>query len=131
MTKISGIVVLAVASSFAAAQSQVVEVTVHSPGLEHNLLGDPADQQVAIYLPAAYHSNPARRFATIYFLHGFADTPVKKVAEILQIYMDKLVAARAIEPMIIVAPNGLNRYLGSFYTNSEVTGNGEDYVGHE
>ena len=110
------------------AQSQVVEVKVHSPALEHNLLGDTADQDVAIYLPASYHGEPQRRFATIYFLHGFADTPVKGVAEILQEYMDKLIAAHAVEPMIVVVPNGLNRYFGSFYTNSDVTGNWEDYV---
>ena len=42
------------AASIAAAQSQVVDVTVHSPGLEHNLLGDPADQNVSICLPEAY-----------------------------------------------------------------------------
>jgi S-formylglutathione hydrolase len=110
------------------AQSQVVEVKVHSPGLERNLLGDTADQDVALYLPAAYRREPERRFAAIYFLHGFADTPVKGVAELLQALMDKLIASDAVEPMIVVAPNGLNRYFGSFYTNSNVTGNWEDYV---
>jgi len=109
-------------------QSQVLVEHVHSPGLEHNLLGDPADQEVAIYLPAAYREDPSRHFATIYFLHGFADTPVKRVAEIFQIYMDKLISAHSIEPMIVVAPNGLNRYFGSFYVNSPVTGNWDDYV---
>ncbi len=112
----------------ALAQSQVIQVKVHSPALEHNLLGDPADQEVAIYLPAAYQRAPERHFATVYFLHGFADTPVKGVAEILQKIMDKLIESGAVEPMILVAPNGLNRYFGSFYTNSEVTGNWDDYV---
>lgn len=127
----SGVAILLVALStisVAQAASQVIEATVHSPSLEHNLLGDPADQKLGIYLPAAYQSEPARRFATIYFLHGFADTPVKRVAEILQIYLDKLIEAHAIEPMIVVAPNGLNRYFGSFYTNSPVIGNWEDYI---
>src|SRR5579862_3095559 len=108
--------------------SEVVDITVHSPALEHNLLGDPADQKTAIYLPAAYRSEPTRHFATIYFLHGFADTPVHRVAEILQSYLDKLIAKGTIEPMIVVATNGLNRYFGSFYTNSVVTGNWEDYI---
>ena len=112
----------------ASVQSQVVDVKVHSPALEHNLLNDPTDQEVAIYLPAAYTNQPTRRFATLYFLHGFADTPVKKVAEILQLYMDELIASGSIEPMIVVVPNGVNRYFGSFYTNSEVTGNWEDYI---
>jgi S-formylglutathione hydrolase len=129
VAEIAVTVLCAVMSCTAAlGQSQVVVEHVHSPGLEHNLLGDPADQEVAIYLPAAYRDEPSQRFATIYFLHGFADTPVKKVAEIFQIYMDKLIQAHTIEPMIVVAPNGLNRYFGSFYTNSPVTGNWEDYI---
>lgn len=109
-------------------QSQVAEVTVHSPSLEGNRLGDPADQRVAIYLPGAYFREPARRFATIYFLHGFADTAPNGVADILRLYMDKLLASGEVQPMIVVAPNGSNRYFGSFYTNSEVTGNWEDYI---
>lgn len=119
---------IAAANCAAVAQSQVLELTVHSAALEHNLLGDSPDQRVAIYLPAAYRSEPERRFSTIYFLHGFADTPVKEVAQILQHSMDKLIAEKSIEPMIVVAPNGLNRYMGSFYTNSAVTGNWEDYI---
>lgn len=124
-------VLILVAALPALAQSQVFEVTVHSPGLEHNLLGDSADQRVGVYLPAAYRTQPQRHFATIYFLHGFADTPAKRVAEIIQTYMDKLIASGQIKPMIVVAPNGLNRYFGSFYVNSTVTGNWEDYVVHD
>jgi S-formylglutathione hydrolase FrmB len=113
------------------AQSQVVEVIIHSTALQKNLLGDPSDQKIAIYLPAAYYQEQDRRFATIYFLHGFADTPAPGVARVLQPYMDKLIGAHTIEPMIVVAPNGLNRFFGSFYTNSEVTGNWEDYIFHD
>lgn len=108
--------------------SEIVDVIVHSPALEHNQAGDPADQKVSIYLPAAYRSEPTRHFATVYFLHGFGDTPVHHVAEILQDCLDKLIAKGAIEPMIVVAPNGRNRYFGAFYTNSVVTGNWEDYI---
>jgi S-formylglutathione hydrolase len=109
-------------------QSRVVQAQVHSPGLQHNLFGDSADQTVGIYLPAAYATEPQRRFAVIYFLHGYTDTPAMKVAEIIQQMVDKQIAAHAIEPMIVVAPNGLNKLLGSFYTNSSATGDWEDYV---
>jgi S-formylglutathione hydrolase FrmB len=121
---------LLVSNTYVAArgQSQVIDVKVHSPSLEHNLSRDSPDQEVAIYLPAAYRSEPERRFSTIYFLHGFADTRVQDVIKMLQSSMDRLIANKAIEPMIVVAPNGLNRYQGSFYTNSAVTGNWEDYI---
>jgi len=110
------------------AQSRVVQAQVHSAGLEHNLFGDSSDQTVGIYLPAAYAAEPQRRFAVIYFLHGYNDTRAMKVAEIVQQMMDKQIAAHTVEPMIIVAPNGLNKLLGSFYTNSPATGDWEDYV---
>jgi S-formylglutathione hydrolase len=110
------------------AQSRVVQAQVHSSGLEHNLFGDSPDQTVGIYLPAAYAAEPQRRFAVIYFLHGYTDTPAVKVAEIVQQMIDKQIAAHTVEPMIVVAPNGLNKLLGSFYTNSSATGDWEDYV---
>jgi S-formylglutathione hydrolase len=110
------------------AQSRVVQAQVHSSGLEHSLFGDSSEQPVGIYLPAAYAAEPQRRFAVIYFLHGYSDTPAMRVAEIVQQMMDKQIAAHGIEPMIVVAPNGLNKLLGSFYTNSLATGDWEDYV---
>jgi S-formylglutathione hydrolase len=116
-------------ASLAAAQSQVVDVTVHSPGLEHNLLGDPADQNVSIYLPEAYKREPGRRFAVLYFLHGYSDPmPRHEAAEEMRATMDGLIARGAAQPFIIVLPNGLNKYRGSFYANSTTTGNWDDYV---
>jgi S-formylglutathione hydrolase len=116
-------------ASIAAAQSQVVDVTVHSPGLEHNLLGDPADQNVSIYLPEAYGREPQRRFPVLYFLHGYSDPmPRHEAAENMRATMDGLIATGAAQPFIIVLPNGLNKYRGSFYANSSTTGNWDDYI---
>jgi hypothetical protein len=39
-----------------------------TPGLEGNLLGDPADQPVSIYVPDAYEREPKRRFPVIFCL---------------------------------------------------------------
>ena len=113
----------------ALAQSQVVDVTVHSPGLEHNLLGDPADQPVSIYLPEAYSKEPERRFPVLYFLHGYSDpTPRHQAGELFRKSMDELIASGSVQPMIVVLPNGLNKYKGAFYANSSTTGNWEDYI---
>src|SRR5579884_1906887 len=111
------------------AQSQIVEATVHSPGLEQNLLGDPADQPIAIYLPAAYNADHERRFPVLYFLHGYSDlTPRRVEAELFQHAMDALLARGSVQPMIVVLPNGANKFLGAFYINSSATGNWDDYV---
>lgn len=113
----------------AAAQSRVEDVTVHSAGLEHNLLGDPADQPVSIYLPAAYAGEPQKKFPVLYFLHGYSDTTPRHVAaEAAQKVMDALITKGAAQPMILVFPNGLNKYKGAFYANSASTGNWADYV---
>ena len=120
---------LVTATSIAAAQSTSVEVKVHSAGLEHNLLGDPADQSVWIVLPGAYAHDSQRRFPVLYFLHGFADsTPHQTAAEFMRTSLDRAIAAGGAEPFIIVLPNGLNKYLGAFYANSATTGNWDDYI---
>ncbi|MEO8909448.1 MAG: hypothetical protein ABI408_04395 [Gemmatimonadaceae bacterium] len=49
---------------------RLISVTMHSPALEHNLFGDPADQRVDIYLPPGYDANTNHRYPVIYFLHG-------------------------------------------------------------
>ncbi|HEX4156945.1 MAG TPA: alpha/beta hydrolase-fold protein [Rhizomicrobium sp.] len=120
---------LLAATSRAAVQSQLVDATVHSPGLEHNLLGDPADQPVGIYLPEAYQKEPQRRFPVLYFLHGYGDpTPRHATEQMFQDAMDQLIAAGQAQPMIVVLPNGANKYRGAFYANSSSTGNWDDYI---
>jgi S-formylglutathione hydrolase FrmB len=115
--------------SMALAQSQIVDVTIHSTGLEHNLLGDSADQPVSIYLPDAYAQEPERRFPVLYFLHGYGGEPNTHAnAERLRGAMDKGIAAGTVKPMIVVLPNGSNKYHGSFYANSSTTGNWDDFI---
>lgn len=113
----------------AAAQSTVVDLTIHSPALENNRLGDPADQPVSIVLPAAYAQDAQRRFPVLYFLHGYSDrTPRHDAAEFVRAALDRQIAAGAAQPFIVVLPNGLNKYLGAFYANSSTTGNWDDYI---
>jgi len=45
--------------------------------------------------------------------------------------LDRIITAKKIEPMIVVMPNARNRFLGSYYLNSPVTGRWEDYVADE
>ena len=123
------LVIAALVVGYAAAQSTVTDVKVHSPGLEHNRLGDPADQPVSIVLPAAYAQDAQRRFPVLYFLHGYSDpTPRHDAAEFVRSALDRQIAAGAAQPFIVVLPNGLNKYLGAFYANSSATGNWDDYV---
>lgn len=111
----------------------VEDLQVPAPSLAGNLLGDPTTQRVLVYLPPSYQRETGRRYPAIYLLHGYAGGPqawtngsyqgMKFPGEI-----DSLISKGAAAEMIIVVPNGRNAYLGSFYTNSSVTGNWEDYI---
>jgi S-formylglutathione hydrolase len=106
---------------------------VHSNALEHNKLGDSAEQPVAVYLPPSYKASPTRRYPALYLLHGF-DSNIRSWTSHgyqemnLQDSMDALIEAGTVREMIVVVPNGRNAYLGSYYTNSKVTGKWEDFI---
>lgn len=123
---------MSVCVPFACGQKgRLVEERMHSPALEHNLLGDPADQRVLIYLPSGYDSTPAKRYPVVYMLHGFSlgHTVVDEWAGVMSKAMDG--AEGTIAPMILVIPNGQDAYLGSFYVNSVTAGNWEDYIARD
>jgi len=116
-----------------ASAGRLVEVKVSAPALKGNLLGDPVEQSVAIYLPPSYDTSPAKRFPTLYLLHGFlgnnkAWTTGGYQGMSLRPLMDEMIKGGKIREMIVVVPNGWNTYKGAFYTNSTVTGNWEDYI---
>jgi S-formylglutathione hydrolase FrmB len=108
------------------------DLQVPAPSLAGNLLGDPEVQRVFVYLPPSYKRETMRRYPTLYLLHGFGGGPQAWITGYegmkLPAEVDSLIAKGIAAEMIIVLPNGRNAYLGSFYTNSAVTGNWEDYV---
>jgi S-formylglutathione hydrolase len=117
----------------ASAQGTLVRQTFHSKSLEANFLGDSPDRAVAIYLPPGYTENIQESYPVIYLLHGYTHTQTTwlKLGNLnmdIKSILDDLCARNIIKPMIVVMPNGYNKYLGSWYTNSSVTGNWEDYI---
>jgi S-formylglutathione hydrolase FrmB len=106
-------------------------VPIHSEALAGNRLGDPADQKFAVYLPPSYAAG-AKRYPVVYLLHGIADT-YEVWTELWKIpaLLDRLIAEKKIGEMIVVMPNGRNRFLGSYYLNSTTTGRWSDYIADE
>ena len=114
-------------------RGKLVEIKVPAPALKGNLLGDPVEQPVSVYFPPSYDASPSKRYPVLYLLHGYGgsnrtwstDSPRSfSVGPI----MDAVIAAGRGREMIVVAPNARNAFNGSFYTNSPVTGNWEDYI---
>lgn len=120
------------------AAARLVEDWVASPALAGNLLGDPARRAVTVYLPPQYDQEPGRRFPVVYLLHGFKaknqlwTKPAAPGQGLnLEDMVDGLIRQGRIQPLIIVMPDGSNGYGGSFYVNSPVTGNWEDFISQD
>jgi S-formylglutathione hydrolase FrmB len=112
-------------------EPRIVRDPVAAPSLAGNLLGDPAELDVAVRLPASYDTS-TRRYPVVYFLEGYGEpTRVAPLGDAL----DGLVAAGSAPEMIVVSVSGENAMGGSFYVDSPVTGNWaqaihDDLVGH-
>ena len=126
----------------------IVQVNFYSQALEGNLLGDSPNRDVFVYLPPSYEHESKKRYPAVYLLHG--NSPSESAADFnpatrwvnevknkasknhpqrgIQSIMDSLIANGKAEEMIIVMPNGRNKYRGSHYVNSLVTGNWADHI---
>lgn len=113
---------------------QIVTDTITSEALKGNKLGDPHVRNMTIYLPPNYASTN-KMYPVIYLLHGYGGNERSYVDEVGEsvaiLILDSLVKTGALKEVIIVMPNGKNKYGGSYYLNSELTGNYEDYIAGE
>ena len=111
----------------------VEDVTVPAPSLKGNLLGDPTTQPISVYLPPSYRAESERRYPVVYLLHGYTGNngswfETGSDGFNLKPILDDLMSSRSIGEMIVVAPNGNNALMGSFYVNSPVTGRWADHI---
>lgn len=111
---------------------QLVMHTVQSGALARNTLGDPGHRNVMVYLPPSYDGSQ-QRYPVVYFLHGYDDTNTvwrdgRFSGFSLPGSVDELIRQGTIREMILVFPDARNFYFGSFYTNSTVTGQWEDFL---
>jgi enterochelin esterase-like enzyme len=111
-------------------------IKIHSTALEGNLIGDPADRDVTVYLPPSYRSNPDMRYPVLYMLHGFTDTDSQWFGWEdhwinLQTVIELSLAEGLSKEMIVVMPNAYNRFKGSMYASSATIGDWETFVTKE
>ncbi|WP_439474688.1 alpha/beta hydrolase [Algoriphagus formosus] len=123
--------------SFVNAQKGTKErIKIHSQALEGNLIGDPAERDVTVYLPPSYASNPDRRFPVLYMLHGFTDTDSQWFGWEdhwinLQDVIEQSIEQGLSKEMIVVMPNAYNKFKGSMYASSATIGDWETFVTQE
>lgn len=112
---------------------RVVETRFDSKLLAGNVLGDPTERDVIVYLPPNYEDG---RFPTITLLPGFAATHRSIVSwrpwqqNTLERF-DAQVAAGESKPAILVLPDCVNRWGGSQFVDSKATGPYQSYLADE
>lgn len=108
---------------------RVVEIEVPASALEGNLLETPDTQAAAVYLPPSYETEAGRRYPVIFLLHGiFDDHGVWLENYEVPAILDRLISESRMPEVIVVMPDGGNKYGGGFYRNSPVSGHWGDYI---
>jgi S-formylglutathione hydrolase FrmB len=131
LTSIASVLIACTSFGQATQEGKVIVQKILAPSIQNNKGGEDPLRRVSVYVPPGY-SEGTQRYPTIYFLHGaglndsllFAWTGLKEL-------MDKAISSGKIQPMILVLPNSDNRFRGSFYTNSTLTGNWADFIGKD
>lgn len=114
------------------AHAKIMPVLVPGASLANNRLKIADTQPAAVYLPPSYFKSQ-RRYPVIYVLPNF-NTPVwRYTAGNYQGFRlgeaaDRLIARGKMPEIIVVIPNAMHFLGSSWYRNSEVTGNWEDFI---
>jgi enterochelin esterase-like enzyme len=120
----------AIPASALSAKSQVIARELRSVNLAHNKAGTDPVRKMLIYLPAGYDESSSKRYPVIYFLPNPFEESYrfdfdKRDAQAL---FDSAIANGVIRRFILVAVD-MNTPLGSsWYVNSPVTGNWEEFM---
>jgi enterochelin esterase-like enzyme len=112
-------------------KGKLERIKVHGKSLEGNLEGDSADRDVFVYLPPSYQNEPSRRYPVVYTLHGYGLHAEQWVGFANFASIEKDVAAGTAKEMILVSPDAFSLHNGSFYSNSQTTGDWETFVAVE
>lgn len=107
-------------------QSLSIHTEIPAPSLANAKVEVYANQLAHIMLPPSYYESEGR-FPVLYYLHGYNGS-TSEAAMFANRRLSKKMRDGDIAEFIIVSVNGNNIFGGSFYTNSPVIGNWEDFV---
>ena len=105
--------------------ADVVAINIAAPSLANAKLEVTDQQGLHIYLPPSYGSSN-KKYPVMYYLHGYGGNANE--ARVITNILDNYILADKAQEMIVVGINGNNRFGGSFYANSPITGNWRDFV---
>ena len=114
----------------------IVHSRIEGSSLVGNLLGDPSERDLFVYIPPGYEDS-GRRYPTAYLLHAFGSSASQLVLPALdrqrwvpplEDVLDPVFERMGVGPMIVVIPDGWTSYGCGQWVDSPVCGNFEQYV---
>lgn len=127
MKKIFTIIILLSTTCTFAQTGKVVSFTINSKALQ-NIGGEDPNRKVSVYLPPNYDAS-TQRYPVIYYLHGFMGKD--NIFPQMQKILDEGISKQKIKPFIFVQADQYTLFEGSFYSNSSLTGNWDEFESKE
>ncbi len=109
---------------------------LRSAVLRGNVLSDPTEREVLVYLPPSYDETKPRRFPLVMVLPAFGAAHRTLASfrlwdkNIFEIYESLLARAECVEAILVV-PDAVNRWGGSQFLDSPATGSYQTYLVEE
>lgn len=97
-------------------------VKIPAPSLSNNLIEEPDQREISVLLPPSYRESK-EEYPVLYFLNGYGSSHQDSAKQ-----LQDAMAALELQELIVVSVDAINRLNCSFYVNSPVTGNWQDFV---
>ncbi len=109
--------------------------TVPAPSLAGNIIGEPLEQQVVVYLPPSYDDGRDQRYPVVYALsytlNSGAD-PFSDVGPQIRSAMNLALQSGLGQEMIVVAPDSINALnVPNYFATSSLTGDWESFIARD
>ncbi|WP_114393322.1 alpha/beta hydrolase [Oleisolibacter albus] len=120
--------------STTAPRGTIHRLSLTSRVLEGNLLGDPAEREVHVYVPAGFEGAGATRGLPLlvdivgYTAGGPAHTNWRNFGENVPERLDRLIHSGAMPPVLVAFPDCFTRLGGNQYINSAAMGRWMDFL---
>lgn len=112
--------------------AQTPEGTVVSKIIQSKALvnsgGENPNRKISVYLPPNYEKS-TKRYPVIYYLHGFMGNDAINAG--MKAILDEAIASAKIRPYILVIADNYTLFEGSFYSNSSLIGNWDEFMSKE
>ncbi|MFT4142948.1 MAG: alpha/beta fold hydrolase [Mobilitalea sp.] len=115
-----------ITEEFVLKEGTIETIDYDSKAISENLLNEKTVQQLYVYLPPSYEESD-KKYPVVYFLHGFGESALS-FARYAKVSFDPEFSKNPGKEFILVAIDGSNSAGGSYYVNSPVIGNWEDYT---